>query len=436
MRVPCRRRQNRRGTGNLFLVPSTRINQFHPPEVHILSPLAQDIGMMSDGNICTIEEQALSNSSNGTSIVCLTRGDTIGLTLVAESGLISLVAVLGVFVLIFRNAFRNRKLIRHPTDLYMLSLFTFDLIMASGRVIDTKWIHEGKVYTGNICTVQGSVQQLGETGSALATLTIAVHTFVVILWGPRKRQYLTAYATVGLTWLFLVLFIAISVSLHTHGSNVYENPDGYWCWIGDRYSKEQFAGQYVWVWTTVVVSFLTYTPLFVWARGNISVSPTHWWKFRVHKGKDVVKDIDPDGRKKRSIGMIVYPLVFAVITLPLSAVRLRTGFGSTTRHLPTATFVVEFIYSLSGALNVILFLSTRSELLLPRNVSSKVSRSGVAPDIRLTDTHADITDLTIASLEVRQRSRGLAPVPLGSLPKEEDSDWHLPVSGSDSEDTV
>jgi hypothetical protein len=53
-----------------------------------------------------------------------------------------------------------------------------------------------------------------------------MHTFVVILWGPRKRQYLTAYATVGLTWLFLVLFIAISVSLHTHGSNVYENPDG------------------------------------------------------------------------------------------------------------------------------------------------------------------------------------------------------------------
>jgi uncharacterized membrane protein len=56
---------------------------------------------MSDGSICTIEEQILSNSSNGTSIVCLTRGNTIGLTLVAESGLISLVAVLGVFLLIF-----------------------------------------------------------------------------------------------------------------------------------------------------------------------------------------------------------------------------------------------------------------------------------------------------------------------------------------------
>jgi len=56
---------------------------------------------MSDGSICTTEERALFHSTNGTSIVCLTRGDTIGLTLVAESGFISLIAVLGVFALIF-----------------------------------------------------------------------------------------------------------------------------------------------------------------------------------------------------------------------------------------------------------------------------------------------------------------------------------------------
>jgi hypothetical protein len=56
---------------------------------------------MSDGSVCTAEELAFSNSTHGTRIVCLTRGDSIGLTLVAESGFISLVAVLGVFVQIF-----------------------------------------------------------------------------------------------------------------------------------------------------------------------------------------------------------------------------------------------------------------------------------------------------------------------------------------------
>jgi uncharacterized membrane protein len=57
--------------------------------------------VMLNGSICTVEEQTLFNSTRGTSIVCLTREDSIGLTLVAESGFISLVAVLGVFILIF-----------------------------------------------------------------------------------------------------------------------------------------------------------------------------------------------------------------------------------------------------------------------------------------------------------------------------------------------
>ena len=69
-----------------------------------------------------------------------------------------------------------------------ISLFAFDLIMALGKVLYVKWIHEGKVYTGSFCTAQGKsqyssiwfgprtiifvgiVQQLGDTGSALATL--------------------------------------------------------------------------------------------------------------------------------------------------------------------------------------------------------------------------------------------------------------------------
>ena len=57
--------------------------------------------MSIDGRTCTIEEQALSQNISGTNIVCLTRGDTIGLTLVAESGFISLIALLGAFIVIF-----------------------------------------------------------------------------------------------------------------------------------------------------------------------------------------------------------------------------------------------------------------------------------------------------------------------------------------------
>jgi len=298
---------------------------------------------------CTSEEQALFNSTRGTSVVCLTRGDTIGLTLIAESGFISLVAVLVAFIVYFRNAFRDRILIRHSADIYMLSLFTFDTIMALGNMADIKWIGEGKLYTGGFCTTQGILLQLGDTGSALATLVIAVHTFVVVLWNHEHSSVYAAYFIVALTWAFVAFFTAMGVTIHTQGSNFYETPVGYWCWIGTRFKAEQYSGQYVWVWLTMLVSFFAYTPLFFWARGNISISRRHWWKLKCHRSMQAEQDIDPDTDSRwRSVRMIAYPIVFTVTTLPLSVVRWESDFGSARQQFSTATFTVVFIYGLTG----------------------------------------------------------------------------------------
>jgi hypothetical protein len=143
--------------------------------------------------------------------------------------------------------------------------------MSLGRVTDIRWIHQGKVQTGKFCTAQGKsseffhkviwippnpffpgvIQQLGETGSALTTLvrinvyfsdnqpsllfllskTIAVHIFVVVMRRSRNNQpvkyeRIVTCTVVSLTWLFIALFVAISVSIHTHGFTFYEQPVG------------------------------------------------------------------------------------------------------------------------------------------------------------------------------------------------------------------
>jgi hypothetical protein len=125
-----------------------------------------------------------------------------------------------------------------------------------------------------------------------------------------------------------------------------------------------------------------------------------------------------------------YPLVFAVITLPLSVVRWRSGFGSNIRHFPTATFAVEFIYSLSGALNVLLFLYTRSDLFLPRN------RLGVAPKPTLAGGQADHTDTTNSKVEASPRSDAHQPLPAVLLPGADDKGWRLPTSEHDTNELV
>lgn len=52
------------------------------------------------GVICTADELLLAKNSNGT-VVCLTRGQSIGLAFTAEAGVISMVAVVVIFMLIF-----------------------------------------------------------------------------------------------------------------------------------------------------------------------------------------------------------------------------------------------------------------------------------------------------------------------------------------------
>jgi len=298
-------------------------------------------------------------------------------------------------------------------------LFTFDLIQALGMAMNVKWVHEGKLYTGTYCTSQGAIQQLGETGVALVTLTIAIHTMMVVICG-RFQRLISAYVVVALIWLFVTLFVSISVAVHTKGSDHYETPTPFWCWIGNgqRYNAERIAGEYFWLWLTLLVSIFTYGPLFFWMRGNITVDPKRWCKVRFHAKKSE----NPPEATRRSMCMIAYPFVYSIVVLPLSAVRWASGFGSDTHKIPSAaTFVVIFLYSLSGVFNAILFLLTRSDLLLLGNTGS-----GQAPRAvnRLCNPHP-----TGSGSEPEQR----LPLPVQST---EDEGLHLPELESGSEERV
>jgi hypothetical protein len=50
------------------------------------------------------------------------------------------------------------------------SLFVFDLLQATGGILNIRWAHNGIVTTGPYCTAQGLVGQIGELGVGLITL--------------------------------------------------------------------------------------------------------------------------------------------------------------------------------------------------------------------------------------------------------------------------
>ncbi|KAJ7320898.1 hypothetical protein DFH08DRAFT_789112 [Mycena albidolilacea] len=329
------------------------------------------------GVVCNAEEYA--RSLTDPAIHCLTRGQSIGLTVTAESGLVSLVAVLGVFILIVRNAIRHVRLtgayprLRTPTDVLILSLFFADLVQAIGAVMDVHWVHAGKVQAGSYCSAQGVVQQLGETSVAITTLLITIFTFAGVWWRAGLSATRLATFLVALVWLFVALLAGIGNAVHK--DDLYESPTPYWCWIGQTFLGLRLGGEYVWFWLTLLVSSLAYLTLFLWARGHISPSDTAWWRFAVHRrlnphpsftsnsnSKSAPDDTDTTlPARKAAYAMIAYPASYCLLVLPLSIVRW-IGFTRPDPHhgMPSAaTFAVISLYGLSGAMNVALLLYTR-----------------------------------------------------------------------------
>ncbi|KAI0276659.1 hypothetical protein BGY98DRAFT_1098000 [Russula aff. rugulosa BPL654] len=288
------------------------------------------------GTVCNAEQYNLSqvfghNDKSGPPISCLTRGESIGLALTAEASLLSSTSVFVIFIWIgwnvrwYRKTFPKGdwKLFQGPADIYMFSLFVFDFLQALGGVLNIRWAHNGIVTTGHYCTAQGIIQQIGEVGVALITLVLSCRPhFRIRLWQVGMYARGVALGMVSLATVFITLWVAIGAGVHRN----YEVPTPYWCWISPKFSGIRIGGEYIWLWIALFASAILYIPLYFWAEGRF------------------------------------YPLAYSLMVLPLSISRWLL-FGN--HDVPSAaTFFSVTLYSLSGAINVLLFLIVRPHLLL------------------------------------------------------------------------
>jgi len=138
----------------------------------------------------------------------------------------------------------------------------------------------------------------------------------------------------------------------------------------------------MWLWSTVFISILCYVPLFLWSRGNLTVSQRRWWKVRMHwKAVDPsAEDVESRARPSAPLlALLAYPFAYSIVVLPVSVVRW-IEFGQTAHNgvstVPSAAaFATAFLHNSFGAVNVALLLTTRPNLLL----FQRPERDGEAP---------------------------------------------------------
>jgi hypothetical protein len=374
-----------------------------------------------NGTVCTADQYQKSTNLNLSephpTITCLTHGQSIGLTVTAEASFLSLIAVMFVFVLIGRNMLRYRKvlpngswkLLQRPSDIYMLSLLMYDILQAMGGILDIRWAHNGIVTIGPYCTAQGVIQQIGELGVALITLILTAHTFVVALWkvGIGARHF--AFGIVALATLYVALWVSIGNGIHKH----YETPTPYWCWVGPANKVERLAGEYVWLWIALFASVIMYIPLYFWTKGRLSIDPKKWYKFQLSESEDAYQ------MRQAALGMLFYPLAYSLMVLPISITRWLT-FSHKHEDVPSAaTFFSVSMFNLSGAINVLLFLVVRPQLLL------------FTPPEGFSEPESELADPSTSSAILEETAKYKhSPQPTG-MELASDEGWNPPHDAND-----
>lgn len=203
--------------------------------------------------------------------------------------------------------------------IYNLVLADFQQSLA--YLLCLRWIITNEIKSGtSTCFLQGLWLQVGNPGSGLSVLAIAFHTFLLVALG-RKMSYTVFVAFICGVWGFVVVIAIIPVGIH--GSDVFVPSDG-WCWINQDYENMRLFAHYIWIFIAEFCTVCLYVAMYFQLRKQISQSSI--------LGNTQLESLK---RLRRVIGyMIIYPLVYVVLSLRLAAGRMAMESGDS----PSITF--------------------------------------------------------------------------------------------------
>ncbi|OAX78960.1 hypothetical protein ACJ72_06727 [Emergomyces africanus] len=235
------------------------------------------------------------------------------------------------------------------------NLLLADFQQAVGFLLALHWAITNRISVDSrVCFAQGWLLQIGDPSSGLFVFAIAVHTFGMVLMG-RKLSHRWFIVCVCGVWAFAVLLTLIPTL--RHGNRAYV-PSGAWCWIDETYDLDRLWTHYLWIFVSEFGSVVLYTVLFFHLRHQIAQSAVLGRGQKEHLR-----------RLRRVIGyMVLYPIAYVVLSLPLAAGRMATARGDklSVSYFCTAGAVIAS----SGFVDVIMYTLTRRALLIDSEPSN------------------------------------------------------------------
>ena len=284
-----------------------------------------------------------------------------GLIGVGICGLASFVSTLALFSLLFYRLFTWRT--HYKTFLgynqyvvLFMNLIFADLCQASAFVISFYWIAKDAILAPTVtCATQGFLLHFGDVASAFFVLSIAVHTFTTAVQRVRVA-YSTFNFLLWLIWIVALLLTVLGLALH---KQTYFVRAGAWCWVSDEYEAERLALHYVWLFFSEFGLLVIYLVTFFRLRQQTS----QLFAEQRRASNELANQSTVDAVKRITKLMMLYPFVYVLLTLPISACRMWSMAHDGHPVSDTTQIIVGALLASCGWVDCLLYSLTRKRLI-------------------------------------------------------------------------
>nr|POE90005.1 hypothetical protein CFP56_20472 [Quercus suber] len=219
------------------------------------------------------------------------------------------------------------------------------------------------------CYSQGWLLHSGALSSGLFVLAIALHTTHVVVYNGRIST-LPFLGIIVSIWVFAYLLTGIGLWLR---GEQYFVSTGAWCWVSSGFQEERLALHYVWIFIIESGTILAYIVTFVSLRRKSQVLVA---AARVQGGECFTPNMRRITAVKRIAAfMVLYPCVYVLLTLPLSAGRMWSMTHNGRPTGDTFTCAAGALLTSCGWVDCFLYTITRRRLLSDRMPEGSCNRS-------------------------------------------------------------
>ncbi|PPQ78010.1 hypothetical protein CVT25_015566 [Psilocybe cyanescens] len=287
-------------------------------------------------------------------------GQKAGVTLIALSALISLVAItaLVVFKRPKRETFQNIHMFG-----YFMSLLFANVLQSIGSIMDLEWVAKGRVTSGSLCSAQGGIKQIGNLGASIWSLIIAIHLFHILFLRIRATRAVFIGAIVTAWSLILLLLLIGRFGFQKADQGPYFDIAGSSCGISSGYATERAVVDYLFSLLSIGLGLILYILVLLRVRGTLIRDKYHHWRLNFGgKSNDWSRSIIQDNYMNEIAQKLVwYPVSYSAILIPITIVRIVQFNG---KAVPFWIVVIAgFIFNmmanqarLIGLINVILLV--------------------------------------------------------------------------------